>query len=98
LAVVTAATVIVAGVGPVWVPVLVRPPFLEIQVAVWLEMALPLLAPTAKVTLSEPVVVLVDPDTALTAAGAAGAPTTTGREEAEARLAPRALLALTVHV
>jgi hypothetical protein len=98
LAVVTAATVMAAGVGPVWVPVLVRPPLLEVQVAVWLVMALPLLAPRAKVTLSEPAVVVVDPDTALTAAGAAGAPTTTGREGAEAKLAPRALPAWTVHV
>jgi hypothetical protein len=57
-------------------PVLVRPPLLEVQVAVWLVMALPLLAPSAKVTLSEPVVVVVDPDTALTAVGAAGTPTT----------------------
>jgi hypothetical protein len=76
LAVVTAATVMVAGVGPVWVPVLVRPPLLERQVAVWLVMALPLSAPSAKVTLSESVVVVVDPDTALTAVGAAGTPTT----------------------
>ena len=76
MAVVTAATVMVAGVGPAWVPVLVRPPLLEIQVAVWLMMALPWLAPSAKVTLSEPVVVVVDPDTALTAVGAAGTPTT----------------------
>jgi hypothetical protein len=66
----------VAGVGPVWMPVLVRPPLLEVQVAAWLVMALPLLAPSAKVTLSEPVVVVVDPDTALTAVGAAGAPAT----------------------
>ena len=73
---VTAATVMGAGVAPVWVPVLVRPPLLELQVAVWLVMALPLLAPSAKVTLSEAVVVVVDPETAFTAVGAAGTPTT----------------------
>ena len=76
----------------------VMPPLLELQVAVWLVMALPLLAPSAKVTLSEAVVVVVDSDTAFTAVGAAGAPTATGREGAEARLAPRTLLALTVQV
>ena len=81
MAVVTAATVMVAGVGPAWVPVLVRPPLLEIQAAVWLVMALPLSAPRVKVTRSEPVAVVVDPDIALTAVGAAGAPTTIGRDE-----------------
>ena len=41
-----------AAVAPVWVPVLVTPPLLEVQVAVWLVMALPLLAPIVKVTWS----------------------------------------------
>jgi hypothetical protein len=60
--------------------------------------ALPLFAPSAKVTVSEPVLVAVDADTAFTAPGAAGDPTITGSDGADARLAPRALLALTVQV
>jgi hypothetical protein len=71
---------------------------LEVHFAVWLVIALPLSAPRVNVTVNEPVADVVDPDTAFTAVGAAGAPTITGSDGADTRLAPRALLAVTVHV
>jgi len=70
---------------------------LEVHVAVYFPIALPLLTPAAKVTVSEPVVVVVEPDAAFTPVGGAGEPTITGPEEADAGLAPTTLVAVTVH-
>ena len=96
--VVSDATVIAAAVAPEWVPLFVMPPLLDVQVAVWLVIALPLSAPSVKVTTNEPVVVVVDPDTAFTPVGAAGAPTVTGSDGADAKLVPRAFVAVTLQV
>jgi hypothetical protein len=96
--VVTPATVIGAAVAPECVPVLVTPPLLDTHVAVWLVIALPLFAPILYVTVNEPVAVVVACDTALTAVGAAGEPTITASDGADARPAPRAFVALTVQV
>ena len=98
LPVVTAATVIGAAVAPECTPVFVTPPSLDVHVAVWLVIALPLLAPIVNVTVNEPVATVVEPDTAFTFVGAAGEPTITAGDAADARPAPRALVALTVHV
>src|SRR4029077_19519452 len=95
LPVVTAATVIGAAVAPACVPVLVTPPLLDTHVAVWLVIALPLFAPIVNVTTNEPVAVVVEPDFATTAVGAAGEPTITGSEGADAKPAPRAFVAFT---
>jgi hypothetical protein len=73
---------------------LVAPPLLEVHVAVWLMMALPLLAPMVKETLICPAATL----SAVTFVGAAGDPTTTGSDAVDARPAPRELVAFTVHV
>ena len=55
----------------------VRPPLPDAQVAVTLVIALPLFAPGVNDTLNGPVVVAVEPDTALTTVGGAGEPTIT---------------------
>src|SRR4051812_37918311 len=91
------ATVIGAGLAPVWAPVLVIPPLLDTHVAVWLAIALPLLAPIVKETTTEPVGAAVEPDLATTFVGGAGEPTITGDDALDAGPAPRALIALTVH-
>jgi hypothetical protein len=56
----------------------VTPPFVEVQVAVKLVIALPLLAPGVNDTVNGPVDVVVEPVTALTAAGGTGVPALTG--------------------
>ena len=96
--VVTAETVIWAAAAPICVPVFVIPPLLDVQVAVWLMIALPLLAPIVNVTVNEPVGVVVEPDLATTFVGAAGEPTITAGDAADAALKPIPLVALTVHV
>src|SRR5689334_4061289 len=83
LPVVTAATVIGAAAAPTCVPVLSTPPLLDTHVAVWLVIAAPLFAPMVNVTVSEPVAVVVEPDTAFTAVGAAGDPAMTGNDAAD---------------
>ena len=87
-----------AAVLPVWVAVLVAPPLVEVQVAVWPVIVAPLLAPNVKVTTSDPVAAVVDADVTATAAGGAGEPTITAAEGADARLVPTPFAALTVHV
>jgi hypothetical protein len=77
---------------------LVAPPLLEIHVAVWLLMALPLSVPSAKVTVKEPVEVVVDPDTAFTPVGGAGEPTITAADAADGGPVPTPLVAATVHL
>jgi hypothetical protein len=71
---------------------------LEVHVAVWLVMALPLSAPRVNFTFSELVDVMVAPALALTPVGAPGEPTITGPDALEAVPVPAALLALTVQV
>jgi len=71
---VTPLTVIGAAADPLMVPVFGTPPLVEVQVAVWVVMASPLSAPSVYVTVSDPVEVVVDPETASTDVGAAGAP------------------------
>jgi hypothetical protein len=87
-----------AAVTPECVPDRATPPLLDVQVARWLVIALPLFAPSAKVTTSEPVVVAVEADTARTPAGAAGDPTITGRDGTDAGPVPTAFVAVTVKV
>jgi hypothetical protein len=70
--VVNPTTVIGAAVAPVCTPVLVTAPLLDVHVAVWLVIALPLFTPSANVTTNEPVAAVVEPDAAFTAVGAAG--------------------------
>jgi hypothetical protein len=70
----------------------------DTHIAVWLVIALPLFAPIVNVTVKEPVAVVVDPDTAFTPVGAAGEPTITGNDAADAAPAPTTFVALTVHV
>jgi hypothetical protein len=61
--------------------------------------AAPLLfAGAVNVTVSDPVVPVVEPDTALTLTGASGAPALTAAEAADAGPAPREFVAFTVHV
>jgi hypothetical protein len=73
-AVVTEVTVIGAAVAPVRVPVRVTPLLDELHVAVYPVIALPPFDTGAvKVATSEPVAVVVEPDTAFTAVGAPGA-------------------------
>jgi hypothetical protein len=98
LPVVTAATVIGAAVAPTCVPVFVTPPFDDTHVAVCEVIAALLFAPSTNVTTNEPVAVVVEPDLATTAVGAAGVPTITGNEATETALVPTALAAFTVHV
>jgi hypothetical protein len=85
---------------PVPVTVFATPPLLDVQVAVYCGAvrALPFVAPPTNVTVSDPVAVVVDPDAAETDVGAAGEPSMTGREAAEARLVPALLVDLTRHV
>jgi hypothetical protein len=73
----------------------VTPPLAEVQVAVKLVIALPLLAPAVNDTVNGPVDVVVEPVTALTAVGGAGEPTT-ATDDADAALAPTPLVAFTV--
>jgi hypothetical protein len=96
LPVVTPVSVIGAAVAPACVPIFVAPPLVEVHVAVWLVIALPLFAPIVNVTVNEPVAVVVELDTAFTFVGAAGEPTITESDGVEAALAPIALVALTV--
>ena len=85
--------------APEWLALLVTPPLLEVHVAVCPVIALPLLAPRAKVTVSEPVAIVVEPDAALTAVGAAGTVDgTTALEGADAGPVPTGLVAVTVNV
>ena len=86
-----------AAVAPECVPVLVTPPLVDVHVAVWLVIALPLFAPIVNVTVNDPVVVVAGPDTALTFVGAAGEPTITASDGADAAPVPMALVAWTVH-
>jgi hypothetical protein len=74
------------------------PGLTEVQVAEWLVNALPPLAPSVKVTLSDPVASAVDVGVAFTLVGAAGEPTATGDVAVDAALDPIALVAFTVHV
>ena len=87
-----------AAVAPECVPVLVTPPLVDVHVAVWLVIALPLFAPIVNVTVNEPVVVVAGPDTALTFVGAAGEPTITASDGADATPVPIPFVAWTVHV
>ena len=96
--VVTAATVIGAAAAPVCTPVFVTPPLLDVHVAVWLVIALPLPAPIVKVTVNEPVATVVEPDTAFTAVGAAGEPTTTGNDGDDCRPVPIWFVPATLNV
>jgi hypothetical protein len=99
LPVVTDATVIAPALAPECVPVSVAPPLLEVHFAVWLVIALPLSAPRVNVTINEPVAVVVDPDTARTAVGAAGTVEgITVLEAADAGPVPTSLVAVTVNV
>ena len=68
------------------------------RVAVWPVIALTLSAPSVNVTVNEPVVVVVDPDTALTPVGAAGEPTITAPDAADAGPVPTTFVAVTVKV
>ena len=77
---------------------IITPPFDDVQVAEKLVIALPLAAPAVNDTTSEPVVVVVEADTAFTFVGGTGDPTFTGADAADAGLLPRPLVALTVHV
>jgi hypothetical protein len=89
--------VTVSGLAvPVAVPV--TPLLVEVHVTAKLVMALPLLAPAVNDTLSGPVDDEVEPGTAATAAGAAGDPTITAGDGADAMLAPFAFVAFTVQV
>ena len=58
----------------------------------------PLATLAVKVTLSDPVVVVVETGAACTCVGAVGVPTITAAEAVEAGLVPRAFVAVTVHV
>ena len=90
--------VIGAAVAPVCTPVFVTPPLLDVHVAVWLVIALPLLAPIANVTVNGPVAVVVEPDTALTPVGAAGEPTTIGNDGTDWGPVPALFVAATLNV
>ena len=72
----------------------VKLPFDDVHVAAYPVIVLPLLAPAAKDTRSEPFATFV----ALTAVGAAGDPTISAPEATDAAPAPAALIAFTVHV
>ncbi len=76
----------------------VTPPFDDTHVAVYCVTVAPLFALAANDTVTGPVAVVVEPDTAFTAVGAAGAPTVTAGDGVDGRLVPRAFVALTVHV
>jgi hypothetical protein len=78
------------------VPVWVTPPLLDTHVAVWLVMALPLSAPSTNVTVSEPVLVAVDADTAFTRVGAAGGPPGVTDASLDCGLSPAGLTAETL--
>jgi hypothetical protein len=78
----------------VWVADFVTPPLLDVHVAVWLWIVLPLFAPIVNVTRSVPDAILV----ATTAVGGAGEPTITGPDAADASPIPRAFFAVTLHV
>jgi hypothetical protein len=98
-AVVTAATVIGAAAAPTCVPVLVTPPLLDVHVAVWLVIALPLSAPIVNVTVNEPVAAAVEFDTAFTPLGGLGASATvTELDAADEAPVPKAFVAVTAHV
>jgi hypothetical protein len=56
------------------------------------------LEPPANVTRSEPVAAVVDPDAVATAVGAAGEPSITGGDAADAGPVPALFVDLTVHV
>ena len=79
-------------------PVFVTPPSVDVQVAVLVVTELPLLTAAVNDTTSDPVAVVVEPETAVTDVGAAGAPTITAADATDALPAPRELDALTVHV
>ena len=88
-----------AAVLPVWVAVLVTPPLVEVQVAVWPVIVAPLLAPNVKVTTSDPVAAVVEPDRALTSLVGAGTVGTLKLFDVEdGALGPCAFVAATVHV
>ena len=61
-----------AAAAPECTPVFVTPPSLDVHVAVWLVIALPLFAPIVNVTVNAPVATVVEPDTAFTPVGALG--------------------------
>jgi hypothetical protein len=96
--VVAPVTVITAAVAPACAPVVVAPPLLDVQVAMKLVIAEPLLAGVAYVTLIGPVAVVVEPGAAVGWATGAGAPTTTAFDAADAGLLPRAFVATTLQV
>jgi hypothetical protein len=80
-------------------PVLVTPPLLDVQVAVLLVIGTPFAAPSVNDTLSGPVAVVVEPETAFTAVGAAGATATiTAFDAADAGPVPTPLVAWTWQV
>ena len=76
----------------------VTPRLIDVHVAVNEVTGLPLPAPPVKETTSDPVVVAVEPETTVTAVGAAGAPTMAAADGADARPSPRAFVAVTVQV
>ena len=96
---VTLGTVIGAEVAPVCVALFVVPPLLELHVAVWLTIALPLAAPNVKVTVSKPVVATVVADIARTPVGAAGGPAGEKLfDAADGELVPMTFVAETLQV
>jgi hypothetical protein len=71
---------------------------LELHVALKLVMVAPLFAPGANDTLSGPVVVVVDPETAPTPMGGAGVPTVTAFDALDSAPTPIAFFAATLNV
>jgi hypothetical protein len=95
LAVVSPGTVIgltVAELEPA------APPLADVHAAVKFEIALPLFAPAVKLTMSDPVGVVVEVGLTFTTVGAAGDPTIVATEGCDARLEPTAFLAFTLQV
>ena len=95
---VTPLTTIGAAAAPVCVAFFVTPPLVDVHVAVWLWIALPLFAPIVNVTVNDPVEVVVDPDFATTFVGGAGDPTMTAGDATDATPEPTAFVAVTLHV
>jgi hypothetical protein len=100
LPVVAAATVIGAAAAPACVPVFVTPPLLDVQVAVYVLIALPpSLDGAVNVTVNDPVAAVDEPDTAFAPVGAPGGfARITAFDAAEAVPVPIAFVAVTEHV
>jgi hypothetical protein len=81
---------------PVIAPV--PPPLLDVHVAVKLVIALPLFAPAVKLTINGPIDVVVEPEIAFTAVGAAGEPTTTASDDNDWGPVPIKFVAATLNV